>query len=101
MGNASNDDKSKVRSGARISISVHVTYTVTGRDTEPDEKTIHDGTVFDYSASGVSFYTHSPLFPDDTIELTCRDFWEDKKTGKVVWCKSVKHNLFLAGVSFK
>lgn len=101
MGNETNDDKSKVRSSSRISISVHLTYTVTKGDTETGEKTTQEGTVFDYSASGVSFYTHSPLSEDDRIEIACKDLWEEKKTGTVVWCRSVKHNLFSVGASFK
>jgi hypothetical protein len=89
------------RQEPRISISLPLEFVRSDEGSETEEAQHDRGTVFDLSVSGVSFYSHKHLNNGDKVEVFCKDLWQGRRIGAVRWCKEIKHNLFLVGVSLE
>jgi hypothetical protein len=91
----------EAREKPRISISLPLEFVRTDGDPDAETESPDQGTIFDLSVSGVSFYANKPLKDGDRVDVRCQPLWEGHRIGIVKWCKQIKHNLFLVGVSLQ
>ena len=84
------------RGEKRNLISLPVTYSFSDK-----QKTAsNDGTAFDLSDSGMSFYTNIPIYEGVNLQIHTQ-IWNSPKTSIVKWCNQKYLNIYRVGVSFK
>jgi hypothetical protein len=89
------------REKTRILLNVPVACTLSMIKDDESKKVTVDCTTFDFSESGISFYTNRQLCEGDTVDILSNDLWNEIKTGKVRWCKTLDFKHYLVGVSFQ
>jgi hypothetical protein len=84
----------------RTRLSVPITYAYCDtKDDKPDDYL--EGTTFDISNTGLSFYTNSPLHVGACIKIISKDIWKEQRSGTVIWCKTLSYKHYLVGVSLQ
>ena len=83
------------RGQERNIISLPVTYSCSDRYII----TSTDGTAFDISNSGMSFYTNIPFYEGVNLQVHTR-IWNFPKASIVKWCSKKYLNIYKVGISF-
>ena len=79
----------------RYLISLPVTYLFSDKHKVDS----NDGTAFDFSDSGMSFYTDTPLFKGHNLQVHTQ-IWKSSQKSIVKWCSKKYLNIYKVGVSF-
>jgi chromosome segregation ATPase len=87
------------RGQKRSPVAIPITYQEVSSTAVEVAKYHHYGTTYDYSESGLSFFTHKPLFEGAGVDILCKSLWDEHKAGSVCWCKTIDFNFYLVGVS--
>lgn len=62
---------------------------------------LSQGTVRDFSDSGICLFTNAPLNKGEQITVFCEDIWSAEKCGTVLWCHTMNLSLFRVGVGLQ
>lgn len=89
------------RSCKRMMLAVPVFYTYSCKKDDSTEIYSDYGTSFDFSDSGISFYSHRPLLEGDDVTIVSNDLWDKQRAGTVKWCKTLNYNFYFVGMSLK
>jgi hypothetical protein len=92
---------SEQRSCKRMMLAVPVFYTYSYKKDDLTGSCSDHGTSFDYSDSGISFYSHRLFVEGDEVTIVSNDLWDKHRAGTVKWCKPLNYNFYLVGMSLK
>jgi hypothetical protein len=84
----------------RTRLSVPITYEYCDPKADKPGDSF-EGTTFDISNTGLSFYTNSPLPVGAFIKIISKDIWKEQRSGTVIWCKTLSYKHYLVGVSLQ
>ncbi len=86
-----------IRKHKRVPMAVPAFY---DRQSPKNEKETSpsQGTVRDFSDSGICLFTSAPLHRGERITVFCRDIWSTEKWGTVLWCNTLDLRLFRVGI---
>ncbi len=59
-----------------------------------------NGITLNISDSGICFYTQNRLEQGTILHISSRAFWEEPRTGTVMWCRKITEELYRVGVIF-
>lgn len=91
------DEETKLRSCSRVCLSAPVTLEY------PDGNSVitRDGTIFDFSKDGMSFYMGTALEKGVNLNVHCASLWDLPRAGTVQWCAMKDLRCYKIGVSFE
>jgi hypothetical protein len=81
----------------RIQIAIPIIYAYQGKN----KVVIKYGTSFDFSNSGMCFYTNTPLHEELKLQVHSSYIWDYPKPSIVRWCSRKYLNFYKVGVSFQ
>ena len=85
------------RNHYRIKVKLPVIYECSGEQ----KIATNSGTTFDFSDSGMCFYTHTHLREGINLQVQIPHIWDVPRTSIVRWCSMKTPNLYKVGVSFQ
>ncbi len=59
-----------------------------------------NGITLNISDSGICFYTQGRLEQGTALQISSRAFWEEPRTGTVMWCRKITEELYRVGLTF-
>jgi c-di-GMP-binding flagellar brake protein YcgR len=78
----------------RIRVDLPVVYTYSNK-----KRTITDkSTTFDFSDSGMSFFTNKSFHKGNTLKINLPHIWDSSRNCTVRWCSSKNPNLYKVGI---
>ncbi len=89
------------RKHKRVPMTVPAFYDSRQYPINEQETLLSQGTVRDFSDSGVCLFTNSPLHRGESVTIFCKDIWSEGKSGTVLWCNAVDLRLFRVGISLQ
>ncbi len=89
------------RKQKRVPMAVPAFYDDRQYPISEEETLLSQGTVRDFSDSGICLFTNAPLRKGESITVFCRDIWSAGKCGTVLWCNAVDLRLFRVGVGLQ
>jgi hypothetical protein len=90
-----------MRRHKRVSMAVPAFYDDRQSPANEKETRLSQGTVRDFSDSGVCLFTSAPLNRGESITVFCKDIWSAGKCGTVLWCNTLDFRLFRVGVGLQ
>jgi hypothetical protein len=66
----------------------------------PDSYKVFNGTSFDISDTGMSFFTDTPLNEGLNVQINSPHFWDQPRDAMIRWCCAKNYNFYKVGVSF-
>jgi hypothetical protein len=89
------------RKHKRVPMAVPAFYDCESQPNERKETRLSQGTVRDFSDSGICLFTNAPLHRGERVTVFCKDIWSAGKGGTVLWCSTVDLRLFRVGISLR
>ncbi len=96
-----NKSSAPARKHKRVPMAVPAFYDCESQTSERKEPRLSQGTVRDFSDSGICLFTSAPLNRGERITVFCKDIWGAEKCGTVVWCNTLDFRLFRVGVGLQ
>lgn len=85
----------------RCSNRVYMRVPVTLEYPEGSSVVTRDGNIFDFSKTGMSFYTATPLQKGINLNVYCDHLWDLPRASTVEWCSMKDLRCYKIGVSFE
>ena len=89
-----------LRKHKRVTMAVPAFYDCQSQANEQRVR-LSQGTVRDFSDSGICLFTNAPIKKGEQIKVFCEDIWSAEKCGTVLWCHTMYLNLFRVGVDLQ
>jgi hypothetical protein len=61
---------------------------------------VFNGTSFDISNTGMSFFIDTPLREGLNVQINSKHFWDQPRDAMIRWCNAKSYNCYKVGVSF-
>ncbi len=90
-----------IRKHKRVPMTVPAFYDDHQCPVSGKETPLSEGTIRDFSDSGICLFTNAPLDKGSSITVFCNDIWSAGKRGTVLWCNTLDLRLFRVGVSLQ
>ncbi len=86
------------RKHKRVPMAVPAFYDCESPANGEKEIRLSEGTVRDFSHSGICLFASAPLNRGESIMVFCDDIWSAGKSGTVLWCNRMDLRLFRVGI---